>query len=598
MAKIFEVKPRNEVDSEFQWDLTSIFPDDRAFENALSGFPKKADAFQDYKGTLDQGADQVVTVLEALLAVSRELESLYVYAHLKHDQDTGDNKYLTYNSQAGALLAQVSEKISWFEPEVLAVSEDVQKTLEDHSEYGHFFRELFAKKAHVLSPNEEALLAGASEIFGVSSTTFSLLNNADLKFGKVKDEEGNDVTLSHGSYGVLLESADRSVRENAFKQLYATYEGVKNTNASLMSGNIKGHNYTAKIRHYDSARQKALDNNNIPESVYDTLVDTVRKNTNLLHEYVALRKDMLGLDDLQMWDMYTPLTGDAPVKFTYEEAKEITFKALAPLGDQYLKDLAKAFDEKWIDVYENEGKRSGAYSSGAYDTNPYILLNWQDSLNDLYTLVHELGHSMHSYYTRSNQPYVYGDYSIFVAEIASTTNENLLTSYLLDTIEDKDAQIYILNHYLDGVKGTIFRQTQFAEFEKFMHESDANGQPLTADFLSENYFELNKAYYGPSIGEDKTIALEWSRIPHFYMNYYVYQYATGFSAANTLAKRLVEGEDGAVDKYLTYLKSGSSDFPINVMQKAGIDMTNATYIEETFAQFEQRLAELKGLLNK
>ncbi|MGH2119521.1 M3 family oligoendopeptidase, partial [Aerococcus sp. L_32] len=311
-----------------------------------------------------------------------------------------------------------------------------------------------------------------------------------------------------------------------------------------------------------------------------------------------LRKDMLGLDDLQMWDMYTPLTGDAPVKFTYEEAKEITFKALAPLGDQYLKDLAKAFDEKWIDVYENEGKRSGAYSSGAYDTNPYILLNWQDSLNDLYTLVHELGHSMHSYYTRSNQPYVYGDYSIFVAEIASTTNENLLTSYLLDTIEDKDAQIYILNHYLDGVKGTIFRQTQFAEFEKFMHESDANGQPLTADFLSENYFELNKAYYGPSIGEDKTIALEWSRIPHFYMNYYVYQYATGFSAANTLAKRLVEGEEGAVDKYLTYLKSGSSDFPINVMQKAGIDMTNATYIEETFTQFEQRLAELKGLLNK
>ncbi|MGY0836918.1 oligoendopeptidase F [Aerococcus urinaeequi] len=598
MAKIFEAKPRNEVDSAFQWDLTTIFPDDEAFETALAAFPSKAEAFQTYQGTLGQGVDQVITVLEALLAVSRELETLYVYAHLKHDQDTNNNKYLTYNSQAGALLAQVSEKISWFEPEVLSVSEDVQKALENHAEYGHFFRELFAKKAHVLSPEAESLLAGASEIFGNASSTFSLLNNADLKFGKVKDEDGNEVTLSHGSYGVLLESTDRLVREKAFKQLYASYESVKNTNASLMSGNIKGHNYTAKIRHYDSARQKALDNNNIPESVYDTLVDTVRKNTHLLHEYVALRKDMLGIEDLQMWDMYTPLTGDAPIKFTYEEAKEITFKALAPLGDQYLKDLEKAFDEKWIDVYENEGKRSGAYSSGAYDTNPYILLNWQDSLNDLYTLVHELGHSMHSYYTRSNQPYIYGDYSIFVAEIASTTNENLLTSYLLDTLEDKDAQIYILNHYLDGVKGTIFRQTQFAEFEQFMHESDAKGQPLTADFLSENYFELNKVYYGPSIGEDKTIALEWSRIPHFYMNYYVYQYATGFSAANTLAKRLVEGEDGAVDKYLTYLKSGSSDYPINVMQKAGIDMTNATYIEETFAQFEQRLAELKFLLNK
>ncbi|RPA60866.1 oligoendopeptidase F [Aerococcus agrisoli] len=598
MAKIFEAKPRNEVDSEFQWDLTTIFPSDEAYEAAFAAFPAKTEKFASYKGTLTESADQVVAALEELLAVSRELETLYVYAHLKHDQDTSDNKYLTYNSQAGALAAQVSEKISWFEPEVLTVSEDIQATLESSEEYGHFFRDLFAKKAHVLSPSEESLLAGAGEIFGNSSTTFSLLNNADLKFGKVKDEEGNEVTLSHGSYGVLLESSDRAVREAAFKQLYASYDAVKNTNASLMSGNIKGHNYTAKVRHYDSARQKALDNNNIPESVYDTLLDTVHKNLGLLHEYVNLRKDMLGIDDLQMWDMYTPLTGEAPIKFTFEEAKEVTFKALAPLGEQYLKDLEKAFDEKWIDVYENEGKRSGAYSSGAYDTNPYVLLNWQDSLNDLYTLVHELGHSMHSYYTRTNQPYVYGDYSIFVAEIASTTNENLLTSYLLDTIKDKEAQIYILNHYLDGVKGTIFRQTQFAEFEKFMHESDASGQPLTADFLSDNYFDLNKKYYGPAIGDDRTIALEWSRIPHFYMNYYVYQYATGFSAANTLAKRMVAGEDGAVDKYLTYLKSGSSDFPINVMKKAGIDMTNATYIEETLEQFKERLDELKALLNK
>ncbi|OYQ67005.1 oligoendopeptidase F [Aerococcus sp. 1KP-2016] len=598
MAKIFEAKPRNEVDSEFQWDLTTIFPSDEAFETALAAFPAKAENFASYKGTLTESADQVVSALEELLAVSRELEVLYVYAHLKHDQDTSDNKYLTYNSQAGALAAQVSEKISWFEPEVLTVAEDIQATLEASETYGHFFRELFAKKAHILSPNEESLLAGAGEIFGNSSTTFSLLNNADLKFGKVKDEDGNDVTLSHGSYGVLLESSNREVRETAFKQLYASYDAVKNTNASLMSGNIKGHNYTAKVRHYDSARQKALDNNNIPESVYDTLLDTIHKNLDLLHEYVALRKDMLGIEDLQMWDMYTPLTGEAPIKFTFEEAKEVTFKALAPLGEQYLKDLEKAFDEKWIDVYENEGKRSGAYSSGAYDTNPYVLLNWQDSLNDLYTLVHELGHSMHSYYTRTNQPYIYGDYSIFVAEIASTTNENLLTSYLLDTIKDKEAQIYILNHYLDGVKGTIFRQTQFAEFEKFMHESDASGQPLTADFLSDNYFDLNKKYYGPAVGEDRTIALEWSRIPHFYMNYYVYQYATGFSAANTLAKRMVAGEDGAVEKYLTYLKSGSSDFPINVMKNAGIDMTNATYIEETLAQFSERLKELKALLNK
>lgn len=598
MTAIKEAKPRTETKIEDTWDLTTIYATDEAFEADFKAFPAKVESFTDLRGTLAEGKEQVIKAVNKLVDLSRELEKLYVFAHLKHDQDTSNTQYLEMESRASSLAAAVSEQLSWFEPEVLALPEAALKELAADDLYGHYFDELLAKKDHILAPSEEALLAGAQEIFSASRNTFSLLNNADLKFGKVKTESDRDIDLTHGTYGILLESQNREVRQKAFEQLYATYAGVKNTLASTMSANIKGHNYLAKVRGYHSARERALAHNHIPGSVYDTLIATVRKNINLLHDYVNLRKEILGLDELQMYDMYTPLVGEAPIKYTFAEAQEIVFKALAPLGAQYLSDLQKAFDERWIDVYENIGKRSGAYSSGAYDTNPYVLLNWQDSLNDLYTLVHELGHSMHSYYTRKNQPYIYGDYSIFVAEIASTTNENLLTEYLLNTITDKDAQIYILNHYLDGFKGTIFRQTQFAEFEQFMHEADANGQALSAEFLTEEYFKLNKAYYGAAISDNKTIGLEWSRIPHFYMNYYVYQYATGFSAANTLANHIVNGEAGAVDRYLAYLSAGSSDYPIEVMKKAGIDMTNAKYIEEAMAKFSERFEQYRSLINQ
>lgn len=598
MSEIKVAKPRVETAEGDKWDLTKIYASDVVYQAAFEKFPDSLATFSDFKGTLSQGKLQINKALEKLVELSRELEKIYVYAHLKHDQDTSNSIYLEMNSNASALLAKVSEQMSWFEPEILALSEDILEELADDELYGHYFEELLAKKEHILSPSEEALLAGAQEIFSASSDTFSLLNNADLKFGKVKTDTGQKIDLTHGTYGILLESSNREVRKNAFKQLYATYEGVKNTSASTMSANIKGHNYLAKVRGYKSARERALDNNHIPESVYDTLLETVHSNIGLLHDYVALRKNILELDNLEMYDMYTPLAGNTPIKYTFEEAKEVTFKALAPLGKQYINDLHQAFDERWIDIYENIGKRSGAYSSGGYDTNPYILLNWQDSLNDLYTLVHELGHSMHSYYTRKKQPYIYGDYSIFLAEIASTTNENLLTEYLLNTIEDKEARIYILNHYLDGVKGTVFRQSQFAEFEHFMHVSESNGQALSADFLTKKYDELNKKYYGNAVGDDKTIGYEWSRIPHFYMNYYVYQYATGFSAANTLANRIVNGEEGAVEHYLAYLSAGSSDYPIEVMKKAGIDMTNATYIEETMTQFKERFEEYRQLMEK
>ncbi|MCZ0717744.1 oligoendopeptidase F [Aerococcus kribbianus] len=597
MGNIIEAQAREANDPKYQWDLTTIYPDDEAFEADLADFMESLDQVEEYRGSLDQGKAQVIAALEGILAISRKLEKLYVYSHLKSDQDTSNNHYLSLQSQMQAIAAQVGQKMAWFEPELLALDDSLLGELTQHDDYGHFFQSLVDSKDHVLSPDQEALLAGGSQVFANASNTFAVLNNSDMTFGKVDGEDDNEISLSHGTYGVLLESSDRDLRERTFKQYYASYQELKNTFAQLMSGNIKHHNFIASTRHYDSARQAALDQNHIPESVYDTLVSTVNDNLSLLHDYVALRKELLGVDSLEFYDLYTPLTKNDPITFTYEEAKEIVFKALAPLGQQYLEDLEQAFDQGWIDVYENIGKRSGAYSSGAYDTNPYVLLNWQDSLNDLYTLVHELGHSMHSYYTRQNQDYVYGDYSIFVAEIASTTNENLLTAYLLEELADDQEQIYLLTQYLDGFKGTIFRQTQFAEFEQFMHESDANGQALSADFLSENYYELTHKYYGEALGDDPTIAYEWSRIPHFYMNYYVYQYATGFAAANSLAKRLLSGDPQAREDYLNYLKAGSSDYPIEVMKRAGIDMTNANYIEDAMEQFQERLDELKQLVN-
>ena len=455
---------------------------------------------------------------------------------------------------------------------------------------------MLGNRPHTLPAEQEALLAGAGEIFGAASNTFAVLNNADLVFPVITDSQGEQIQLSHGVYGQLMESTDRTVRQAAYEGLYQVYEQFRNTFAQTLSTNVKTHNYRAKVRHFDSARAAALSGNHIPESVYDTLVAVVNQNLPLLHRYVALRKRLLGLEELYMYDMYTPLVGEAPIQYTYEEAVAKAKEALTPLGDEYQEVVAEAFSSRWIDVVENKGKRSGAYSSGAYDTAPYILLNWHDTLDQLFTLVHEMGHSVHSYFTRNNQPFVYGDYSIFLAEIASTTNENILTEYLLETEKDPLVRAYVLNHYLDGFKGTIFRQTQFAEFEHFIHEEDAAGVPLTAEYLSENYGKLNAKYYGDAVTYDDEIKLEWSRIPHFYYNYYVFQYATGFSAASALSKKILAEEPQALENYLNYLKAGSSDYPIEVMKKAGVDMTKPDYLEEAMKVFAARLDELEALL--
>ncbi len=389
----------------------------------------------------------------------------------------------------------------------------------------HALEEINLQRGHVLSAEQEAMLAQASEALGSASTTFGMLNNADLEFPVIKDENGEDVQISHGNYIRFLESQDRKVRETAFKKVYETYGQFKNTFASTLNGTVKKDNFFAKIRNYGSARESALAGNNIPESVYDNLVNTINKNLHLLHRYVKLRKKIMKVDQLHMYDLYTPLVKEVKMEVKYDEAKDIVIEALAPLGSEYTNILKEGFENRWVDVIENKGKRSGAYSSGAYGTNPYILMNWQDNVNNLFTLAHEFGHSVHSYYTRKNQPYPYGNYSIFVAEVASTTNESILNEYMIKNAKDKQEQLYLLNHYLEGFRGTVFRQTMFAEFEHLIHQKDQNGEALTADLLTKEYYELNKKYFGEEdIHIDEEIGLEWSRIPHFYYNYYVYQY--------------------------------------------------------------------------
>ena len=598
MAK--QLPKREEVPEKLTWDVKKVYRSDALFEEDYKKIEKSVLTISNLQGTLSQDDSALLIGLKSIFDLERMLEKVYVYANLKNDQDTENPTYQALNARAGSLAAKVSAAVSWLEPEIIAMPKaTLDQFIANNQElkgYQHFFDSLLMEKAHVLSHAEETLLAGASDIFGASSKTFEILNNADLKFPVVQDERGNDVQLSQGIYGVLLESTDRSVREQAFKKLYEVYGQFQNTLASTLLSHVKVHNYSAQIRHYENARDASLSNNQIPEIVYNTLVEQVNKHLPLLHRYVTLRKKILNVEKLHSYDLYTPMTGEPALSYTHDEAKDEALKALHEMGPDYLSHVQQAFDDRWIDVVENQGKRSGAYSSGMYDTAPYMLLNWQNNVNNLYTLVHEMGHSVHSYYTHHNQPYLYGDYPIFLAEIASTTNENTLTHYLLKTQKDPKVRAFLLNYYLDGFKGTVFRQTQFAEFEHWIHEEDAAGNPLTADKLSSYYADLNQKYYGDSLERDPEIAMEWSRIPHFYYNYYVYQYATGFAAATTLSEGITSGKKDALDHYLTYLKAGSSDFPIDVMKKAGVDMTKSEYLDNAFSVFEIRLNELEALL--
>lgn len=597
-----QIKTREEMDSSYQWDLSTMFASDEAHQAAFEEIEGELEGLAKYQGQLASSGETLAEAIDTMLDLNRRLSHVYVYAHLRNDQDQGNEKYQQMEARCSSLYSKFKQATSFFEPELMAIPEsDLEEMIQQNERLGeltHYIDNLTRGRAHVLSPELELVLANAHEIFGSASKTFGVLTNADMEFPTIQDEYGNEVTLTHSIYGKLLESTDRRVRKDNFEQFYSVFKQFRNTLAQTLSTNIKVHNYDAKTRGFKTAREQALFENNVPESVYDTLLEAVGSRVELLHRYVALRKQLLDIEDLEMYDLYTPLLGEPPIAFTYEEAKEITMEALKPMGEDYMKIIQAAFDEAWIDVYENKGKRSGAYSSGSYDSKPYILLNWQDGLNWLYTLVHELGHSVHSYYTRENQPVEYGGYPIFLAEIASTTNENLLTDYLLKKYDDVEIQRYIINNFLDGMKGTVFRQTQFAEFEHFMYQQDAAGQPLTADYLSEHYQKLNEKFYGPEVNSDSEIKYEWSRIPHFYYNYYVFQYSTGFAAATFFASKILAGDTEARKKYLNFLKSGSSHYPIDTMKQAGLDMTERDYIDATLDVFEQRLNEFEALLEK
>ena len=595
------VLQRNEIDEKDTWDLSTIFETDQKWEEELALLTEDTKQAASLEGHLLDSAESLLDITERYLELSRRLEKLYVYAHMKNDQDTRVAKYQEYYANAMALYSQLDQVFSFYEPEFMAITEEqYQNFLAEEPKlqpYKHFFDKLLQNKDHVLSQREEELLAGAGEIFGAASETFAILDNADIVFPFVKDEDENEVQLSHGVYMRLVESKNREVRRGAYEALYSTYEQYQHTYAKTLQTNVKVQNYRAKVRNYKSAREAALAANFVPESVYDNLVSAVRKHLPLLHRYLALRSKILGIPDLKMYDVYTPLSS-VEYSFTYEEALKKAEEALAVLGEDYLSRVKRAFSERWIDVYENQGKRSGAYSGGSYDTNAFMLLNWQDNLDNLFTLVHETGHSMHSSYTRETQPYVYGDYSIFLAEIASTTSENILTEKLLQEVQDDATRFAILNNFLDGFRGTVFRQTQFAEFEHAIHQADQNGEVLTSEFLNKLYADLNQEYYGLSKEDNPQIQYEWARIPHFYYNYYVYQYSTGFAAASALAEKIVHGSQEDRDRYIEYLKAGKSDYPLNIMRKAGVDMEKEDYLNDAFAVFERRLDEFEALVEK
>ena len=594
------IPKRTEVPEELKWDLTRVFSSDNDWEQEYTLIKKEVQDLSKLKKDFTKDGHYLYDGLTKILEVGRRLEKVYVYATMSSDVDSSDSHYLGYVAQAQTLASQFEAATSFMNPSILELSQaELKQFMEDEpklNNYAHMLEQIMQQKPHTLSAQEEKIIADAGDALGTSENTFNVLTNSDMEYGYVETDDGEMVQLSDGLYSNLIQSQKREVRKNAFDVMYATYGQFENSLASTLSGVVKQHNYLARVHNYDSARSSALAENHIPTVVYDTLISEVDSHLDLLHDYVALRKQILGLDDLQMWDLYVPLTGTPSLSYTFEQAKAEAKKALVPLGEDYLKQVDYIFNNRVIDVVESQNKVTGAYSGGSYDTDAYELLNWENNIDSLYTLVHETGHSVHSMYTRQTQPYVYGDYPIFVAEIASTTNENILTEYFLDHITDPKTRAFVLNYYLDSFKGTLFRQTQFAEFEQYIHDLDAKGEPLTADMLDDFYGDLNQRYYGDAVEPGSEIAKEWARIPHFYYNFYVYQYATGFAAATALANNVVHGTSEQREAYINFLKSGSSDYPVEIMKKAGVDMTKPDYLEEAFETFKKRLAEFKDII--
>ena len=583
MAEI-KLKKREEMDPAYCWDLSSLFGSDEEFEKTEQELAKKIEAFRAKQGTMKESAEALYDVLSGLDDISRVFSSLYVYASQKYHQDMGNQKYQGYAGKMDSMMAVLADASSFVEPEILELDEETvtefEKAYEPLRLYDRILKENFRKKEHILSPEMEAVLAKAGEMASSPDQIFSAFSNADLRFQPVTDEEENQVPLSHGTFVGFLQSKDRRVRKEAFEKYYAEYEKHKNMLAATFGANLKQAAFFADVRKYPSALAASLDGGNIPVSVYDKLLEAIHAKMPAMYRYVALRKKLLGVDELHMYDVYVSLTKEYEQKYTYEQAIEIVKKALAVLGDDYVALLDKGFSERWVDVYENEGKKSGAYSWGSYDSHPYVLMSFNGNIDSVFTLAHEMGHSLHSWYSNHTQPFTYAEYRLFVAEVASTCNEALLIRYLLKHAKEKEEKIFLLNYFLDQFKGTVFRQTMFAEFEKRIHEKMAEEGTLTADGISELYLSINKEYFGPDMISDPQIALEWARIPHFYTPFYVYQYATGFSAAIAISSKILAGEPGIVEKYKQFLSGGCSMDPIDLLKICGVDMTKPEPVEE------------------
>ena len=539
-----ETRKREDIPEEYRWQLEDIYQNQDEWEKDFSRVQELINHIGTYQGGVGESASGLKQVIEILNEMQCKGDNIYVYSRMRRDEDNSNAQYQTLFDRAEGLGVQANAAVAFVVPELLTMTREQVKEYEETEPelavYAHYFDELFRQKEHILSEKEERLLAMSADLSSASNNIFTMLNNADIKFPHIRDENGQEVELTKGRYGRFMESRDRRVRQEAYEGLYSTYKGLSNTLAATLSSSVKRDIFYARARNYPSALHAALDQDNVPVDVYDQLIKSVHGHLDSMYRYMKIRKKMLQVDPLYMYDIYVPLVREFDMKVPYEEAKEITLQGLKPLGDEYLSVLRQGYERRWIDVYENQGKTSGAYSWGTYNTHPYVLMNYDDKLDDLFTLAHEMGHYLHSYYSNQTQPYVYSSYSIFVAEVASTVNESLLIDHLLKNTNDPQEKMYLLNHYLEQFRGTVFRQTMFAEFEKLTHERVEAGDALTPEALGELYRELNKKYYGPDVVMDDNICVEWARIPHFYSAFYVYKYATGFSAATAIKQSILE----------------------------------------------------------
>ncbi|SHH66978.1 oligoendopeptidase F [Clostridium grantii] len=587
-----EIKKREDINAKDKWKIEKIYKDLEEWEKDFDLLKKMANEIPSFMEKLSEG-DKLLEYLKLDEKISRLAENLLVYAFLKSDEDTANTTYQSYKNKIQTYLAELMAKGAFFIPEILSIDEEKLNSEIEKNQglqlYKFMFEEILKRKPHTLSSEMEELLASVSDCLSAPSNIYNMFSNADLKLPKIKNEEKEEVELTEGNYSIYIKSKDREVRENAYKALFGAYNVFRNTMATTLTSSIKNFSFNAKTRKYENSMEASLKPNNIPIQVYENAIETINNNLDSLHRYVRIKKKLLKLDTMHMYDLYVPLIDLPKDHIEFDDAVKLVSDALAPLGENYLQEFNKGVQNGWIDKYENKNKRSGAYSWGSYDTMPYVLLNYNYTLNDVSTFAHEMGHSMHSYYSRKNQPYVYANYTLFCAEVASTVNECLLINYLINKEKDKNKKLFLVNQQLEQIRTTVFRQIMFAEFEKITHEKIDEGMPLTADDLCAIYRKLNIKYFGEDMIMDEEIDIEWARIPHFYRDFYVYQYATGYSAANAFVNKINVCEEKALEKYLSFLKSGGSDYPINLLQKAGVDMTSPKPIEDTIKRFNELL---------